>query len=188
MGGTINADHTKTIPVDFKGQNATNVMPYRDKKGRLPIQILIEDVISSLLGVNPFEIIEIADCDSKDLQQSHYKEMFDQLDKAQRCNFNRVILVVGTDLATQIGQIVEKKHYPFPLILVTAMEEMSRDLTKTGLFDYYKETLTDGVHNFTSALGGVFQSGVHLLASDGQYYRPSQLRKDFTNKAFVPKG
>lgn len=183
LGGTINGDWTKTEHIVRHGQNMTRVHPYRDKKGRLPVQIYLEDIKQRNITIK-----EISDKDSKDLTPQEREHAIQEIIASKRNGYDRIIYITGTDALTQIGTEIQFSCLPYPpipVIMVSAMQEMTRDMDlETGIFN--KTRMTDGFKTLDEAIDKNLTPGIYAPTTRG-YHAPWNVKKDFERQEFVPR-
>lgn len=185
LGGTMNGDWRDTEQITLgHDKPATNITVYRDDKGRMPAQIYIEDVLNH----KNVTFHELAAKDSKALTHQDKQVMLDEILTAEYEGYDRVLVIMGTDTATETGALIEKSFSPdpgIPVILVTAMAEMTRDMDlETNRFITYK---TDGIRTLEDALSDKLKAGVHIMTANAGYAPPSHVEKDFSNKRFLAR-
>jgi len=150
----------------------------------MPAQIYIEDVLKR----QNVTFHELAAKDSKALTHEDKQIMLDEILTAEYDGYQRVLVIMGTDTAAETGALIEKAFPPtpgIPVILVTAMAEMTRDMDlKTDHFVTYK---TDGIKTLEDALSDRLGPGVHIMTANAGYAPPSHVEKDFSNKRFMAR-
>lgn len=185
LGGTMNGDHRKTRKISLgEGKPATNIEVYHDDKGRTPAQIYVEDVLKR----TDVDFKELAAKDSKALEDKDIQALLDEILVAKSSGYERVLVVMGTDKAVETGRHIEYAclpHPSLPVIMTTAMEEMTRDMDLDA--NRFVTLNTDGIATVNDALNADLPPAVHIMTANAGYADPMDVVKDFQNKQFLAK-
>lgn len=187
MGGTANADWTKTkrIADPADGKTKTQVYPWRDSLGRLPGEIITYDVYGDDIDA---DYLEISERDSKDVTPEEMADMFATIDDAKDAGYDEIVIIGGTDRLVEWGQETENRGLSLPAVFVGAFREATRDLDASGdrfAFAPGKAMKSDFWERFLNALIHAPREPGAWIEAEGRFERARDVEKDFDNERFT---